>query len=173
MPNANTIYGLNFGQYLKLIERYWYRSDINLLVLTIVRNSNLFDNKNGLESTIKLMPYVFSAPDNLCVTSLLSFMGLSPWKVHQWVISPCHLLSFLQRFLRLLRKETPAGSLLTFVPDNVVFTQSVSTPLQRGIRFLRHPLPTPPSFDIPDNPCYLFCLLTLQRGRNMGLPCSV
>lgn len=57
-------------------------------------------------------------------------------------LRPRHLRSLLRWFAVFSRNETPAGSLLAFAPGK---SGTVSAPLQRGFRFLRHPLPAAPS----------------------------
>ena len=79
MPTLYT--DANNSQFLKTLDRYSLPIGMfTFKTFPIIRYRSIFDSKNGLESTIKLMHYVFSSPDNLCVTNLLSFKGLSPMK---------------------------------------------------------------------------------------------
>jgi hypothetical protein len=81
---------------------------------------------------------------------------------------PVHLLFSFRKFCKFSCKERPHGSLPAFAWDNVIryFTiQSLSAPLQSGVRFFHVPLPAPP-------PAHLTVGFPAYRGEDTGLPRS-
>ena len=103
------------------------------MIFTIHGSSTVKHCLTRAGSCIAASTFTIPTKDNV---HILRYAGPRQWTSHFLSTNPC------LHYLWLPRDSAPGGRLLAFARDNVVHrTQSLSNPLQIGIRFFRHPIP--------------------------------